>query len=376
MRKPQQAAILAGAFLGPFSGQSLAVILPQFAASFDITLGQAALTMSFYLFPFATMMLFSTWLVRRVSPTKVVITAYTVIFCAALVLIFTPYWWLFLVAFAVAGSANAFTMPLLQIILKRTTPPENLGSAMGTYSAMQSLGMFSAPLVAGLSSLVTWRLTYVLVALVALYIIVVKVPHLPAEDTGAGQPRGGRMIGVRPLIHMISSFSIGFSLIGLAFLIALHAGDVFGTGPVGTGLVVMTGGLVSFFLSRRVGAASDRVGARPVLLTGFGVSIVMLLLIPVLPSVWLLAAAWGGAILGAQGIQVMVNLLVLRSPNGTYILSTVQAFRFFGSSLTPVVLLAIYQGHVGWAFWLPAVVLSLAFLLQAAVGARSRVRGT
>ncbi len=376
MRKSQRAAILAGAFLGPFSGQSLAVILPQFAASFDITLGQAALTMSFYLFPFATMMLFSTWLVRRLSPTKVVITAYTVTFCAALVLVFTPYWWLFLIAFAVAGSANAFTMPLLQIILKRTTPPENLGSAMGTYSAMQSLGMFSAPLVAGVSSLVTWRLTYVLVALVALYIIVVKVPYLAAENTGAGRQRGGRTIGVRPLIHMVSSFSIGFSLIGLAFLIALHAGDVFGTGPVGTGLVVMTGGLVAFLLSRRVGAASDRVGTRPVLLASFGVGIVMLLLIPVLPSVWLLAAAWGAAILGAQGIQVMVNLLVLRSPNGTHILSTVQAFRFFGSSLTPVVLLAIYQGHVGWAFWLPAGVLSLAFLLQAAVGEPGRGRRT
>lgn len=368
LKKLQYAAILAGAFIGPFSGQSLAVILPQFAASFDISLSQAALTMSFYLFPFASLMMISTWLVRGLSPTKVVLSAYTVTFLAAVVLVITPWWWLFAAAFVVAGAANAFTMPVLQILLKRLTPPEKLGSAMGTYSAMQSLGMFSAPLIAGLSSLVSWQLTYALVASLALFIIVVKVPYLPAEGPAKVGGRGGKLLDSHTLIHILGSFSIGFSLIGLGFLVALHAGDTFDLGPVGRGMVVMTGGLVAFLLSRSLGRASDAVGIRPVLLTSLVVGVGMLILLPIAPSVWLLAGLWGAAILAAQGIQVMLNLMVLKKPKGTIILSTVQGFRFFGASATPVILLPIYQDTTHWAFWLPAALLSVAFITQAFAG--------
>lgn len=375
MKRSQQAAILVGGFLGPFTGQSLAVILPQFADSFGITLGQAALTMSFYLFPFATLMLFSSWLVRRLSPSKVVLTAYAVVFCAAVVLTVTPVWWLFLIAFAVAGSANAFTMPLLQIILKRTTPPEQLGRVLGTYATMQSLGLLSAPLVSGLASVVSWRLTYVLVAVFALFIVMVKVPFLPAEDATPTAGARRRFFSWTELIHMLTCFAIGFGLIGLSFLVALHVGDEFGIGAVGRGLVVMCGGLVAFLFVRAVGTAADVVGARTVMLASLCVAIVLLVLMPVMPSVWVVALLWGGMTLAAQGVQITVNLLVLRSPKGNTLISTVQAFRFFGSSATPVLLLPVYQVHVGWSFWVPAVVLAVVLLLQAGVGFAGRRRG-
>ncbi|AGF71962.1 MFS transporter [Corynebacterium halotolerans] len=375
MKKTQQAAILAGGFLGPFTGQSLAVILPQFADSFGITLGQAALTMSFYLFPFATLMLFSTWLVRRISPTKVVLTAYTVVLSAAVILTITPVWWLFLITFALAGSANAFTMPVLQIILKRTTPPEKLGSALGTYATMQSLGLLSAPLVSGLASVVNWRLTYVLVAVVALFIVVVQVPYLPAQPVDDGADTGRRFFSWAEIIHMLTCFAIGFGLIGMSFLVALHVGEAFGLGSVGRGLVVMCGGLGAFLLVRAVGRAADAAGARTVMLASLLGGVVMLVLLPVVPSVWFVALLWGGATLAAQGVQITVNLLVLRSPKGTTMISTVQAFRFFGSSATPVLLLPVYQGHVGWSFWVPALGLVAALALQATVGFAGRAGG-
>ncbi len=372
MKKTQRAAILAGGFLGPFTGQSLAVILPQFADSFGITLGQAALTMSFYLFPFATLMLFSTWMVRRISPTKVVLTAYTVVLCAAVVLTITPVWWLFLITFALAGCANAFTMPVLQIILKRTTPPERLGSALGTYATMQSLGLLSAPLISGMASVVNWRLTYVLVAAVALFVVVAKVPYLEAQPTDSAAGGGRRFFSAAELIHMLTCFAIGFGLIGLSFLVALHVGDEFGLGSVGRGLVVMCGGLVAFLLVRSVGRAADAVGARTVMLASLIGGILMLALLPIVPSVWVVALLWGGATLAAQGVQISVNLLVLRSPKGDTLISTVQAFRFFGSSATPVLLLPVYQGNVGWSFWIPALALVAALMLQAIVGFAGR----
>ncbi|NLZ57154.1 MAG: MFS transporter, partial [Corynebacterium sp.] len=69
-------AIYIGGLIGPFSGQSIAVILPDVAHTFDISLEQAAFTMAAYLFPFATLMLFSTRLVRNLRPRQVILWAY------------------------------------------------------------------------------------------------------------------------------------------------------------------------------------------------------------------------------------------------------------------------------------------------------------
>ena len=359
--------IMVGGFLGPFAAQSLAVVLPEFAGDFGISLSLASLTMTAYTLPFATMMLFSTYLVRHRSPTRVVRLAYMVIALASVVLVFAPGWWLFLAAFVVAGVSNAFTAPLLQLILRHITPREQLGRALGTYAAMQSFGIFSAPAVAGLVVTVgSWRWMYVLLFAFALLIVALGLPFVPAE----GSVPGHRVFGWPVVRACLTLLSIGVGVIGMGFLISIHVGSLFDAPPLTRGLIVMAGGLTAFVFSRRIGALADTHGPRPLVVVSLLVAAVAILGVALAP--WMLGVAvfWGVAVLAAQGVQVGVNMLVLRSPAGGQILSTVQAFRFFGNALTPLAVLPVYSAAPLAGFGLSAAMLLVAAGLNARAGLR------
>lgn len=364
MKKLRLITIYLGGFIGPFSGQSIAVILPDVAESFSITLEQAAFTMSAYLFPFATVMLVSTRIVRRLRPRRVVLTAYLFTLIGSTICILSPTWIPFLLGFMIMGIANAFTMPVLQVMLRQLVPSDQLGGSLGTYAAMQSLGMFSAPLIAGVATLANWQLMFGIVFGGAVWVLIVQIPDVP-PPINLEESNPGRIPWGPTLTHMISCLMIGFGIIGVALLTALSVGDRFGVDSVGRGLVIMLGGLAAFVLATRVGKLADFLGPKRVLLGSTAVGIVALLLVPLVPSLWLVAACWALAILAAQGMQTCINLVVLRSPGGVSILSSVQAFRFYGSSLTPLILLPIYLQAENWAFWIPALCLLGILILQA-----------
>jgi len=364
MKKLQLAAILVGGFVGPYTGQALAVVLPEFAETFGISVSQAAWTITAYLLPFSVMLLVSGRLVRGFEPHRVVWTAYAVTLPMALLLLVTPSWTLFLLCYSTIGIANAFTTPVLQNILRELTPPEMLGKALGTYAAMQSLGMLTAPLVTGLSSLLSWRLTFLVTAASAAFILLARVPAVPAPAASPQKVRGRVQWGPT-LIHMLTGFIVGIGIIGLGFLTSLQVGEQFGLGPVGRGAVVMCGGAAAFLASPRIGAMADRYGVRAVLVSGSLLGAVALLILPVAPWVGVAALMWALAVMAAQGVQATVNLAVISAPGGPSLISTVQAFRFFGSAAAPAVFLPVYLGIGPAAFWVAAAALVLAAGAQA-----------
>lgn len=363
MKKFQMWAIYVGGFVGPFTGQALAVILPEFAETFGITLEQAALTITAYLFPFAMTMLISGRLVKSFPPHKVVLAAYGVTLPMALVLLFTPSWYLFLLCFAGIGIANAFTTPVLQVMLRELHPPGALGSALGTYAAMQSLGMLSAPLLSGLATLANWRLTFLATILASAFILLVRVPTVPSPDASLQRVTGRIRWGAMS-IQMFSSLVVGIGVMGLGFLTALYVGDEFGLGPVERGLVIMCGGIAAFLTARTIGRMADRYGTRIVLVSAGILSGVALFALPAIPWLWLVILAWSVAVMAGQGLQATINLAVLSGAGGSSLLSTVQAFRFLGTAGAPVLFLPIYTGGGDIVFWIPAAALLLVAVLQ------------
>ena len=368
--RAQYVAILAGGFVGPYTGQALTVVLPEFADSFDVPLSLAALTVTSYLVPFAAAMIFSGRLVRGFPPRRVITAAYAVIAPLALWLLFAPTWWSFVLAFATLGVANAFTTPVLQMILRSISPPDKLGQALGTYAAMQSLGMLSSPFVAGMVAGVNWRLTFLVTMAIAVFILLVRVPNVPtpiSADSRTGEP----VPVLRTLVSTLTSFVAGFGVVGVGFLTALYVGDAFGLGPEGRGLVVMCGGLAAFLVTRLIGAMADRHGPSKVLVASAVVAAVALLLLPLVPKVALVALCWAVAIAAAQGMQATVNLVVLRGPAGSSLLSTVQAFRFGGAGVSPLVYLPVYTAIGGRAFLMSTAALLIVGLAQWAIRPRA-----
>lgn len=372
-RRLHLSAIYLGGFIGPFAAQSVAVVLPDVAETFSVTLEQSAVAMLVYLLPFATMMLVSTHVVRGLRPRTTIRCAYAVTCAGALTCMLTTSWAVFLTGFLVMGLANAFTLPVLQLVLKSCVPAARFGSAMGTYVAMQSLGLLSAPLVSGVASTVDWQLVYTVVLAAALWILVVGVPDVPPPARTAGAT--GRVRWTPTLIHTATSAVIGFGLFGLSAVTSVHLESDFGLDAVGRGLVVMCGGLAAFLFAGTLGRLADRVGPTRVLLGSLTVAVVVLALTPVVPAPWAVAVCWALAVLSAQGIQLSINLLVLRAPRGTSLLSTVQAFRFYGSSVTPMVLFPVYGWSATWAFWIPAAATAAVLVLQCLLAAQGARRG-
>jgi len=66
------------------------------------------------------------------------------------------------------GAANAFTSPLLLAALAESTTEERLGRSMGTFAAVQTAGVVSAPLIGGLAGAIDIRLAFLVPAAVAL----------------------------------------------------------------------------------------------------------------------------------------------------------------------------------------------------------------
>lgn len=357
----QRTAIYIGGFLGPFAGQALGVILPEFGSSFGLSVPTASLTLTAYLLPFAVVMLFSTYLVRSLSPSRVILTAYAVTAVCALVLIFSPWWWLFLVAYSIMGIANAFTTPVLQIVLRRITPPAQLGGALGTYTAMQSLGILATPLVAGLVAEISWRIIFGITFALICGVLIIKVPYVsPATlNDHAKEPIDWSAI----LANMLACYAVGASIIGSAFLIALQADYSFSVNATQRGLIVMCGGLAAALFARTLGQLSDKVGATRMLIASLIIAALNVLLIPQTQSPWLLAALWGLTVLSGQTAQTCINVTTLRASGGERILSTVQAFRYFGSASTPLLILPLFSYAPTLGFALAAGLLFIATIV-------------
>lgn len=128
MDRLKRLAIYLGGFVGPYGAQSLVVVVPDMAKTFAIPIDNAAIALSVYTMPFAFLMLVSTRLVRKLQPKMVVSTAFLVTAMAALACMFASNWHLFLFFYMLMGLANAFTLPVLQVMLQRIHSPRKVAS--------------------------------------------------------------------------------------------------------------------------------------------------------------------------------------------------------------------------------------------------------
>lgn len=337
----QTFVIFAGGFLGPFTGQMPAVILPEISKTYGITVETAALALVAYMAPFATVMLISGWVGGRLGFSRVIRTAFACFALFALIATVSPSWELFVVAFALCGVTNAFTTPLLLTILRDSTAPENLGKRLGLYASMQALGQLSAPMVGGLAALVEWRFAFVGVAIVAGTLAIIGLPRSERLAESRGSFRS--LFISRTNIALIATcLAVGIGGLGVPFLVSLHAFEVADASSVARGAIIMTGGITAFFGANIIGRLIDRFGAARVVVASVLISITGLSILPFVDLIPLLAAVWALTTLGAQGSLIALNRLVLDRPRSHILISFAQSARFYGSALTPVIVLPFY----------------------------------
>ncbi|TRW45824.1 MFS transporter [Georgenia yuyongxinii] len=349
--------------IGPFAGLMTTSVLPELGASFGISSETASLSVMAYTLPFAGTMLFSGRLGQRWGVERTITRTYALFVLAALACAVAPRWWVFVLSFMALGVLNAFTTPLLMAVLAKVTDEVRLGRALGMYGALAATGTLSAPLVSGLLAQFSWRYAFVCLAAAALVLRVAGVPVAAGSRAPRPFPVRATAGRSRTLWVCVTNLMVGVGVIGLGFLVALFAEETLGSGSAERGLILMSGGVASLLLSPLIGAALDRWGPMRVAGLALGVSTACVALVPsTATSAVVLSALWAGATAGAQGVGVAINKYVLGTPGGQATISFVQAFRFLGMGLAPLVLLPAHQEAVGAGFYLAAALVAVALL--------------
>src|SRR5215210_2089437 len=242
-----------GGFLGPFGGAMLIALIPNVAEGLDTSLALVAGAITAYMVPFAVLQLVSGTLAGRLGPRRVVRAGYLVYGCAALVCAFSPSIWLFVAGRALMGAANAFLSPILLAALSEVVAPVVLKRSDGTFAAWQAAGVTLAPAIGGALGEVSWRLAFILVAVVSAVLALPRhsLGALEQDARGEGSLRSlaNRWIALLAAKAMLGY--LGFTAIG--FVVVLVADREFGLGSGLLGLVAAGYGVGAIAFGRYAG---------------------------------------------------------------------------------------------------------------------------
>lgn len=339
--------LYAGGFLGPFGGAMVSTMLPELASGLDTSIATASSALTWYMVPFAGLMLVSGTLASRWGAARTVRWAYLLSVVGSIVCVVASSAVPFLVGRALQGAANAFTTPLLVAMITVVAPPARLGRSLGTYASLSAAGQAFAPLVGGAAAGWDYRLAFVASAVAAgLLAVVTPVPRVSTAAAAPPRPESPW----RPLRNWAlarvatTALTMQLAATSLILLGALIASDRFGLSPTARGLVVATFGLAGLASGRVSGHLADRLG-----LLRVGVTALVLLAAATVAAT---LAGWLGllvltiAVAGASStaVRVLVQTLAMRSTpaNPAGALSVALAVQFVGTALAPA-LLPVYD---------------------------------
>jgi MFS family permease len=349
--------LYAGALIGPFGGAITTSILPEIGTSFGRSPGQAASTLTFYLVPFAVLMLASGTLAQRWGPQRTVRIAYIAYAVTSALAASAWTFEVLLASRALQGAANSFTTPVLLAVIAASTPKEKLGRALGLFGSMQAAGQTSAPLVGGLTAEIDWRLAFVVISIVAVGLAILGVPDTETEPERDASLRSAFVAStLRPaLVAFVGWGCLG----GLSFLVAFRLDDVFGLGAGERGLLLTGFGIVGFLTARHIGKAIDRFGATTTVVIAATLGAGLIAATGTSPFAAIVVLSWALTGAAAQGVLVSINALVLQSDNANRggSVSVVQSLRFMGAAVAPLAFVPLYQAHPLAGFLVPAAVL-------------------
>jgi MFS family permease len=366
--------LFVGGLLGPLGGGVVATMLPEMAHDLDTGLGTAGASLTSYFAVFAVTQLVSGTLGERWGRRRTVRIAYLVYAAASVLCAIAPTAWLLLSGRVLQGAANAFTTPLLLAGLTQLVAPDRLSRTVGVFGSLQAAGQSLAPLFGGLADLVSWRLAFVAVAVVAGLLALAPPPGAPRR--GAAAPRWADLFTGRMTRISLGGMATYLSAAGLPFLVALLAERTLGVSDTVSGLVLATFGVAGLLLAPYWGTVCERFGPHRTGAVGLLLGAVLVALVPATGHLWLLTLCWAAAGACSSLATVSIQNLAVREIPGNRggAVSAVSAFRFAGGALAPVLWLPLYPvgSTATTVFLLAAVTGVIGATLLASLGFRTK----
>jgi MFS family permease len=346
-----------GGFLGPFGGAMLVALIPNVAAGLDASIAQVAAAITAYMVPFALLQLVSGTLAERLGPPRVVRGGYIAFGIAAVACALAPDIWTFLAARAAMGSANAFLSPILLAALSEVVAPGVLGRTVGTFAAAQTAGLMLAPILGGLLGEISWRLAFLLVAVLAIVLAIPRQTFASQRQAGMDARTSLRLLLNRWIALLAAQATLGYlGFTAIGFVLVLVGADEFGLGSGARGLLIAGYGIGGIALGRYAGTIVDRAGRPGTALAGAIACTAGVLGLVFAPGPWSLALVFFGVGCASAFVWAGLNTIAVESfpENRAGATSAYSAFKFAGVAIAPLIYVPLFNVDTRLPFLLAA----------------------
>ena len=323
------AILLASTFVVILNETIMGVALPRLMTDLDITAATAQWVSTAFMLTMAVVIPVTGFVLQRVTTRAAFAAAMGLFSLGTLVSALAPGFEVLVVGRVVQASGTAIMLPLLMTTVMTVTPPASRGRTMGNISVVISVAPAIGPTISGLVlTVLPWRALFAIVLPVALLALGAGLWRLPTLNepryarvdllsvvlsalafggvvlglsrfgevaTGgvlaAWLPLGVGLVSLSVFVarqlwlqrsdaalldlrvfasptYSVSVGLMGLSMLGLfgtIILLPIYTQRVLGLDVLGTGLLMLPGGLIMGLLAPGVGRLYDRVGARPLL---------------------------------------------------------------------------------------------------------------
>ncbi|MCT1555981.1 MFS transporter [Corynebacterium sanguinis] len=341
--------LTAAAFIIALGYGFIAPILPQFTASFGVSMVAAGAVVSV----FAAARLIGApgagILVDKVGSRPVYITGLLIVAVATFLVAFAQaYWHVFALRFIAGFGSTMFTLSA-QALIVRVAPPMIRGRASAVYASAFLLGNIIGPVIGALLASLGFRIPFAVygigvgAAAIMVWILtstprgrVVLPPQLPPM-------RLSEAISLPTYQSLLTSgFANGWANFGARVsVLPLFAASVFANGSAAVGLALTAFALGTAVTLQFSGRLADAVGRKPLIIAGLAATTVFTGSLGLATHVWsllllsVLAGVGGGLMNPAQ--QATLADLIGNERSGGKALSTFQMTMDAGQICAPIV---------------------------------------
>lgn len=360
----------AGGFIGPLAGNTILALVGSLKDAFGVGVGEIFLSIPVYMIPFVIFQLFSGTISDSLGRKTVAASGFLIYAVGSVLCGLAMDINVFLGGRFVQGLGFAFVTPVLHAIVGDFTTDERRGVSMGIFGAVTAGAVATGPLIAGYMDLIDWRLTFYLIAGLAIVVfLAIQVAFRGSdEERGVVRPKGKisiREVATNPCVIAVcvAGFLTFFAFIAvISFTADALSESPFGYDAPTIGLVLFSGGIGGVFVSPLAGYLVDKVGRFRTGAVGFVFTSLGMLMFYFSNGFWdfILSMVVVGIAASAVWAALLTLTVEIVPERRGAVASLFNSSRFLGYALSPVLFAGIYASMGVHPIYLIAGLLSLA----------------